>query len=64
MQNASYKGRKITKMVQVVTNNDNNTDDGNIDLMVASDPSLGVWYNGAVDKTNGAKRTITDDRTY
>ncbi|MDV8932244.1 SspB-related isopeptide-forming adhesin [Leuconostoc citreum] len=64
LQNASYKGRKITKMVQVVTNNDNNTDDGNIDLMVASDPSLGVWYNGAVDKTNGAKRTITDDRTY
>lgn len=64
MQNESYKGRKITKMVQVVTNNDNNTDDGNIDLMVASDPSLGVWYNGAVDKTNGAKRTITDDRTY
>ncbi|MGH2326290.1 SspB-related isopeptide-forming adhesin [Leuconostoc lactis] len=64
LQNASYKGRKITKMVQVVTNNDNNTDDGNIDLMVASDPSLGVWYNGAIDKTNGAKRTITDDRTY
>ncbi|MCJ2167811.1 SspB-related isopeptide-forming adhesin [Leuconostoc citreum] len=64
LQNASYKGRKITKMVQVVTNNDNNTDDGNIDLMVASDPSLGVWYNGAVDKTNGAKRTITDDSTY
>ncbi len=64
LQNASYKGRRITKMVQVVTNNDNNTDDGNIDLMVASDPSLGVWYNGAVDKTNGAKRTITDDRTY
>lgn len=64
LQNASYKGRKITKMVQVVTNNDNNTDDGNIDLIVASDPSLGVWYNGAVDKTNGAKRTITDDRTY
>lgn len=64
LQNASYKGRKITKMVQVVTNNDNNTDDGNIDLMVASDPSLGVWYNGAVDKTNGTKRTITDDRTY
>lgn len=64
LQNVSYKGRKITKMVQVVTNNDNNTDDGNIDLMVASDPSLGVWYNGAVDKTNGAKRTITDDRTY
>lgn len=64
LQNSSYKGRKITKMVQVVTNNDNNTDDGNIDLMVASDPSLGVWYNGAVDKTNGAKRTITDDRTY
>jgi len=64
LQNASYKGCKITKMVQVVTNNDNNTDDGNIDLMVASDPSLGVWYNGAIDKTNGAKRTITDDRTY
>jgi len=64
LQNTSYKGRKITKMVQVVTNNDINTDDGNIDLMVASDPSLGVWYNGAVDKTNGAKRTITDDRTY
>lgn len=64
LQNASYKGRKITKMVQVVTNNGNNTDDGNIDLMVASDPSLGVWYNGAVDKTKGAKRTITDDRTY
>lgn len=64
LQNASYKGRKITKMVQVVTNKDNNTDDGNIDLMVASDPSLGVWYNDAIDKTNGAKRTITDDRTY
>ena len=63
LKNASYKGRKITKMVQTVKNVGNSTAD-NVSLWVASDPSMGVWYSGNVDQGKGATREVVDSRTY
>jgi fimbrial isopeptide formation D2 family protein len=63
LQNASYKGRKITKMVQTVKNIGNSTAD-DVSLWVAGDPTMGIWYSGGVDKDKGATRIVTDERTY
>lgn len=63
LKNASYKGRKITKMVQTVKNVGNSTAD-NVSLWVASDPSMGIWYSGNVDQGKGATREVVDSRTY
>ncbi|QYU56826.1 hypothetical protein K1728_06420 [Weissella confusa] len=63
LENASYKGKKITKMVQTVKN-DGNTSDSSMDIHVAADPTVGVWYNGSVNPEKGTERTITVTRTY
>jgi len=64
LTNSSYRGKKITKMVQTVKNNGNSTENGSVGLYVASDPTMGVWYDGYVDPSNGASRNITVSRTY